>query len=83
MSNIKQKVILKLKNDDFTNQLQELLVQAGKVKVSGLGIFEIKRINEREGYGVYEKKMITIPAHNKLVFRMSKTLRRAIQEHGK
>lgn len=83
MSSQKQRVILKLKNDDFIQKLGELLTQTGKVKVTGLGIFEIRHIDARDGYGVFEKKMIKIKAHNKLVFRVSSSLRKSIQKYGK
>lgn len=84
MASIKQKVILKLKDgDDFIQTLGDLLGQTGKVKITGLGVFEIKHINAREGYGVFEKKMIKIKAHNKLVFRPSVSLRKTIQKYGK
>lgn len=83
MSSKKQKMILKLKNDDFIHKLVDLLMQTGKVKITGLGIFEIKNIPAREGYGVFEKKMIKIKAHNKLAFRVSASIRKSIQKYVK
>lgn len=79
----KQKVIMKLKNDDFIQKLGDLLFQTGKVKVTGFGIFEIRYIAAREGYDVYNKKMIRIKARNKLVFRASANFKKIIQNYGK
>lgn len=82
MANKEQKVILKFKNDEFVSQLTRLIMSAGKVKVSGLGIFEVRKIAAREGYNVGNGNRIKIPAHNKLVFRPTKKLRVIIQGHG-
>lgn len=81
MSNTKQRVILKFKDDQFVERLEHLLLQAGKVKVTGLGIFEVRKVAEREGYNVGTGERITIPAHNKVVFRPAKGLREAIQSY--
>jgi DNA-binding protein HU-beta len=83
MSNKRQKVILKFKDDAFVNQLASLLMKAGKVKVAGLGIFEIKEVSEREGYSIADGSRITIPAHKKLGFRPAKQLKDVIQDHEK
>ena len=82
MANKHQKAIMKLKSQELLDQIEDVLVHTGKVKISGLGIFEIRQMKAREGYGVYEKKMIKIRAHNKLIFRASSSLRKAIQKYG-
>jgi nucleoid DNA-binding protein len=79
--NKKQKVVLKFKDDSFVNQLMSLLMRTGKVKIVGLGIFEIKKIAEREGYSVNDGKRIIIPAHSKIAFRPTKKLKDSIQEY--
>jgi len=79
--NIKQKVVLKFKDDSFVTQLMSLLMRTGKVKIVGLGIFELKRIAEREGYSVNDGKRIKISAHNKIAFRPTKKLKDSIQEY--
>lgn len=81
MSNIKQKVIMRFKNDEFVDQLQTLLMSTGKVKVGGLGIFEIKGIKERLGYDMRSGKRITIKAHNKVSFRPTQKLRDKVQSY--
>lgn len=84
MGNIKQKVIMKFKDDSFVQQLQSLLMERGKVKVNGLGVFEIKRVAARKGWNVGAGGgEILIDAHNRIAFRATKSLREAIQRYGK
>jgi len=82
MSNVKQKVILKFKDDSFVSHLTSLLLKAGKVKIVGLGIFEIKRIPAREGYNVGTGERFIIPEHNKVSFRPNQKLKDLAQEYG-
>lgn len=82
MSNTKQRVIMKFKDDAFVEQLEKLLLSSGKVKVGGLGIFEIREVDAREGFSVNTGKRITFPAHKKILFRPTKGLRDAIQAYG-
>lgn len=79
--NKKQKVILKFKDDAFVNQLGELLLKSGKVKVNGLGIFEIKKVARREGHSIKTGERIVVPEHNKVAFRPTKKLREVIQDY--
>lgn len=84
MTNIKKhKVTLRFGNKDFIEKLEELLVSTGAVKVTGLGIFEIKQFQAKPFYNIYKDKMDTLPAMNKLVFRPTKQLKLAIQKYGK
>lgn len=83
MANRRQKVILKFKDDAFVEQLSSLLLKTGKVKVGGLGIFEIRDVSEREGYNVHNGDRIVIPAHKKVAFIPTKKLKETIQEYGK
>lgn len=81
MGNVKQRVILKFKDDAFVEQLLSLLLKAGKVKVGGLGIFEIRNIEPRTGYNVGTGKKIEIPAHKKLAFRPTARIKNLVQSH--
>lgn len=81
MSNVKQKVILRFKDDAFVEQLTSLLMKAGKVKVSGLGIFEIRAVAERDGYSVGSGKRIKIPGHTKVAFRPTKKIKDLVQSY--
>ena len=49
-----------------------------KVKVTGLGTFEIKHRAERQGRNPKTGEVITIKAHSKLAFRPSKTLKEEV-----
>lgn len=79
--NKKQKVILKFKDDFFIDKFNELINQTGKVKLSGIGIFEIKEINERESYNIHTKERCIIPTHNKIVFKPTVSLKKHIQSY--
>jgi len=81
MSNKKQKVILKFKNDAFVEQLKSLLLKTGSVKVGGLGIFEIRKIPAREAYNVGSGKMFLLDEHNKLAFKPTKKIKDVIQDY--
>jgi len=81
MTNKKQKAVLKLKHEEFVDRLSETLVIFGKVKVVGMGIFEVKHVAAREGYNVNDKKRIVISAHKKVSFRPTKSLRDIIQTY--
>ena len=81
MSNKKQKVTMRFKNDAFVTQLSDLLMKAGKVKIVGLGIFEIKKVAAREGYSVANGERITIKEHNKVTFRPTVKLKENIQSY--
>jgi nucleoid DNA-binding protein len=84
MANTKQRVIMSFKNDSFTEQLFALLLERGKVKVGGLGVFEIKRVASRKGWNVGGGGgEIIIPAHNRIAFRPTKKFREGIQKYGK
>lgn len=79
--NKKQRVILKFHDDNFIEQLEKLLLLTGKVKVTGLGVFEIRHINARQSYNISNGKSIIIPRHNRIMFKPTKLLKEAIQKH--
>lgn len=81
MANKTQKVILKFRDDNFTEQLEKLLLHTGRVKVTNLGVFEIRSINARNSYNVGKGGTIVIPKHNKLVFKPTKVLKEIIQKY--
>lgn len=83
MANKKNKVILRLGNDDFIVQLEKLLLQTGSVKVTGLGIFEIRQFKAKQFYNIYKSKMDKLPDMNKLVFKPTLSLKKSIQKYGK
>ena len=71
------------KDDTFVDQLTSLLLKTGKVKVGGLGIFEIREVVEREGYSVKDGTRITVPAYKKVVFRPTVKFKELVQSYGK
>lgn len=83
MSTKHRKMALKLKDQAFIQRFTTLLLTGGKLKVTGIGVFEIKRIAAREGYNVGTGGRCQIKEHNKLSFRPAKPLKVSIQSHGK
>lgn len=65
---------------DFVDVIHEGLENDGKVNIAGLGKFTLKRVDEREGYNPQTEEKITIPAHNKVVFKPYKDLRERVNE---
>lgn len=70
---------MKFTDDSFVTKLEELLKLHKRVRVVGLGIFELRRIPERIGYSVEYKKKVPVPAHNKIAFQPSKNFKASIQ----
>jgi len=74
-----QKAIMKFKNDDFVVSLIKTLIETGKVKVTGLGIFEIRHLKPRKSYNPWTKEDIIIPARKKIGFKPEKKFKDAIK----
>lgn len=81
MANQPQRSILKFKDDIFIKQFEESLLATGKLKVQGLGIFDIRKIKAHMGMNMATGEMQKVRAYNKLGFRVSKKLREAIQKY--
>ena len=63
---------------DFVDIINGGLEEDGKVNIAGFGKFELQRVDEREGYNPQTEEKITIPAHNKVVFKPYKDLRELV-----
>jgi nucleoid DNA-binding protein len=63
---------------DFVNVIHDGLKSDGKVNIAGLGKFGLRKIDEREGYNPQTGENMTIPAHNKVVFKPYKDLRELV-----
>ncbi|MDX1585198.1 MAG: HU family DNA-binding protein [Balneolaceae bacterium] len=59
---------------DFASLVKEGLEKNGSVNIAGLGKFELKKMDERQGYNPETEENITIPAHNKIDFTPYKDL---------
>lgn len=88
MSNIKQKAILGHYVDKETGKkytsiddILRTLGTTGQIKVPDLGIFQIKNVKARLGYNIATGRKITVPAHNKIVFRPTQSLKDSIQKY--
>lgn len=65
-----------LKN--FVDVINGGLEKDGKVNIAGFGKFKLRRVDEREGYNPQTDEKMTIPAHNKIVFKPYKDLRELV-----
>lgn len=63
---------------DFVDVINNGLEQDGSVNIAGFGKFGLKKIDEREGFNPQTEEKITIPAHNKIVFKPYKDLRELV-----
>ncbi|PAU92815.1 hypothetical protein CK503_15100 [Aliifodinibius salipaludis] len=63
---------------DFVDVINGGLEEDGKVNIAGFGKFKLQRVDEREGYNPQTQEKITIPAHNKVIFKPYKDLRELV-----
>ena len=59
---------------DFVDVIHGGLEEDGKVNIAGFGKFKLRHVEEREGYNPQTEEKMTIPAHNKIVFKPYKDL---------
>ena len=80
--NKKQRAILRFKERDFIDQFLNTIIQTGKIKITGFGIFVIRRVKDRKTFNVGKGDgLITVKSHNKLGFLPSKKLKEIIQKY--
>lgn len=63
---------------NFVEVINDGLEEDGKVNIAGFGKFNLKRVDEREGYNPQTEEKITIPAHNKIVYKPYKDVRERV-----
>lgn len=63
---------------DFVDVINGGLEEDGSVNIAGFGKFELRHMDERDGYNPQTEEKITIPAHNKVVFKPYKDLRELV-----
>ena len=66
-------------SDQFLKTLiavvEEGLLQDGQVSVSGLGSFRLKWMQEKTSKNAHTGEEMTVPAHNRVVFKPEKSMR--------
>lgn len=65
--------------DVVFEEISEVLIDGGKVDISGFGRFSVKTRNERTGYNPVTKEAITVPASKAPAFRPAKALKEAVK----
>jgi len=63
---------------DFVDVINGGLEQDGNVNIAGFGKFELRHVDEREGYNPQTEEKTTIPAHNKIIFKPYKDVRERV-----
>ncbi|TYP95535.1 nucleoid DNA-binding protein [Fodinibius salinus] len=63
---------------DFAEVINGGLQQNDTVNIAGFGKFKLRKMEEREGYNPQTEEKITIPPHNKVVFKPYKDLRELV-----
>lgn len=63
---------------DFVEVINDGLEEDGNVNIAGFGKFNLRLVDERQGFNPQTEEKITIPAHNKLVFKPYKNLRELV-----
>ncbi|NLC05901.1 MAG: HU family DNA-binding protein [Erysipelothrix sp.] len=66
--------------DVVLSSIRDELVKGNKVDFSGFGKFEVKDRPARDGFNPQTKEKIRIPASKALTFKVSKTLKDAINK---
>ncbi|NGP88140.1 HU family DNA-binding protein [Fodinibius halophilus] len=63
---------------DFVDVINNGLEEDGNVNIAGFGKFKLRFVEEREGYNPQTEEKMTIPAHNKVVFKPYKGIRELV-----
>jgi nucleoid DNA-binding protein len=77
MANTKQPAIVSLPSD-LRDEITVALLKHGKVKVVGLGIFEMREIPSRPGRNPKTGEIMQIKAYWKIKFRPTKQLKESV-----
>lgn len=77
MANTTQKKIIQLPLE-LRLEIQSGLFRYGKVKVVGLGIFEVKTIEARRGRNPASGEIMLMPAYKKVKFKPTAALKKKI-----
>jgi len=78
----KHPAIIKLKDRDYFDTLERELAQHGNVKVTGHGVFKLKKVKARKIYNVGKREYGMVKPQTKVVFHASKAFKKAIQKYG-
>lgn len=77
MANKAQKKIIDLPKP-LRAEIQEGIIEHGKVKIIGLGIFETRQIPARRGRNPKTSEIVMIPSYIKIKFKPTKSLKEAV-----
>ena len=72
------KIINTKESKEFVAEIENSLKSDGEVKVTGLGVFQVKDRAQRNGRNPKTGETIVIPAGKKISFRFSSLLKKAV-----
>ena len=78
----KHPAIIKLKDRNYFDTLEQELSKHGNVKVTGHGVFKLKKVKARKIYNVGLGKYGMVMPQTKIVFHPSKAFKEAVQKYG-
>lgn len=67
---------------EFVKAIFDALRSEGEVKVTGIGVFAVRRTKERQGVNPKTGERITISPRNVIKFRASSTLKQEIASYN-
>ena len=65
--------------DTFEDVIPELLVAGETVNLNGIGTLKVAEVKERVAYNPNRKQKETIPAHKRVKFTQSATIRKTLR----
>lgn len=77
--NHKQSTIIRIKEKSFEKAFYRLLKNRGRVKVTGIGIFQVKKMKARKNQISLTGERVDRPAYKKITFRATKALKDLVQ----
>jgi len=77
MSNVPQKEIVQLPKEILA-EIRKAIIEKGKVKITGLGIFETRQVKARRGRNPRTGAEIKIPAYTKIKFKPTASLKEGL-----
>ncbi len=79
MASVKQKAILNFKNRSIIEFIKSEIIQHRKLKVTGFGIFEVKKMKASERHNPYTGKTEHFPEYYKITFTPTKEFKEKLR----
>lgn len=80
MANKTQKSIIDLKDKTLIQAFHNHLLRYGGFKLTGFGVFDLKKMKAHKGFNPYTKKVEHFPEYIKITFTPNKFVKELIQK---